>query len=227
MKRISSILWGIALIAVSAVLALNAFGITDIKIFFDGWWTLFIIVPSFIGLFNGRDITANTIGLFIGVALLLACRDILSFDMLWKLILPVIIAVIGINLIFKGVIGNKDAEIIKTIKENGKEVKTVYAAFSGQNINFDDEVFKGAEFTAVFGGIKCDLRNSVIESDVVITTFSIFGGIDITLPETVNVKVNSNSFFGGIDCKKHHNAKENVHTVYLNSTCIFGGVDVK
>lgn len=56
---------------------------------------------------------------------------------------------------------------------------------------------------------------------------SILRGIDITLSETVNVKVNSNSFFGGIDCKKHHNSKENVHTVYLNSTCIFGGVDVK
>ena len=37
-------LWGIALLAVSAVLTLNAFGITNIEIFFDGWWTLFIIV---------------------------------------------------------------------------------------------------------------------------------------------------------------------------------------
>ena len=35
MKRINSILWGLVLIAISGVLALNAFGITNINIFFD------------------------------------------------------------------------------------------------------------------------------------------------------------------------------------------------
>ena len=94
MKRINSIVWGIVLLAVSAVLILNAFEITSIEIFFDGWWTLFIIVPSLIGLFNGNDKTANIIGLLIGTFLLLACQNILDFDIVWKLIVPVIIAVI-------------------------------------------------------------------------------------------------------------------------------------
>ena len=79
----------------------------------------------------------------------------------------------------------------------------------------------------MFGGIKCDLRNAVFESDTVINACSIFGGMDILLPENVNVKVNSNSLFGGIDNKKHQNSKDNQYTVYLNGTCIFGGVDVK
>ena len=55
MKRINSFVWGLALLAVSAVLTLNAFEITNIEIFFAGWWTLFIIVPSLVGLFNGHD----------------------------------------------------------------------------------------------------------------------------------------------------------------------------
>ena len=42
MKKASSILWGIVLIAVGVVLALNVFNIMDINLFFDGWWTLFI-----------------------------------------------------------------------------------------------------------------------------------------------------------------------------------------
>ena len=50
MKKMSGILWGIAITAVGVILALNAIGLTDINIFFHGWWTLFIIVPSFIGL---------------------------------------------------------------------------------------------------------------------------------------------------------------------------------
>ena len=49
----------------------------------------------------------------------------------------------------------------------------------------------------------------------------------ILLPEDVNLKVNSKSFFGGIDNKKHQNSNDNQYTVYLNGTCIFGGIDVK
>lgn len=225
MKRINSIVWGLALLAVSAVLILNAFEITNIEIFFDGWWTLFIIVPSLVGLFNGHDKTANIIGLLIGTFLLLSCQNILDFDIMWKLIVPVIIAVIGIKMIFGGIGGNKG--FIKSIEVNRDDIKTGFAAFSGQDIRFDNEIFKGAELTAVFGGIKCDLRNAVFESDTVINACCIFGGADIFLPDDVNIKVNSNSFFGGIDNKKHQNSNDNQYTVYLNGTCIFGGVDVK
>lgn len=224
MKRISSIVWGLALLAVSAVLILNAFGMTNIEIFFDGWWTLFIIVPSFVGLFNSNNRIANTIALLIGIFLLLACQNVLDFDMMWKLALPVIIAVIGVKMIFKGTMGNKE---IKRIEANGSDVKMSFAAFSGQDIHFDNEVFKGAELTAIFGGIECDLRSAVFEGDTVINTRNIFGGTDILLPDHVNVKVNSNSLFGGIDTKKHHNSNENQYTVYINGTCLFGGVDIK
>lgn len=225
MKRINSIVWGVALLAVSAVLILNAFEITSIELFFDGWWTLFIIVPSLIGLFNGHDKTANIIGLLIGTFLLLACQNIFDFDILWKLAVPVIIAVIGVKMIFGGIGRNRG--FIKSMEANGNDIKTGFAAFSGQDINFDNEIFKGAEFTAVFGGIKCDLRNAVFEGDTVINACCIFGGADILLPDNVNIKANSNSLFGGIDNKKHQNSSDNQYTVYLNGTCIFGGVDVK
>lgn len=59
MKKTSGILWGIALVAIGVILALNALGITDINIFFDGWWTLFFIIPSLIGLISERDKTCS------------------------------------------------------------------------------------------------------------------------------------------------------------------------
>lgn len=225
MKRINSIIWGLALLAVSAVLTLNAFEITNIEIFFDGWWTLFIIVPSLVGLFKGHDKTANIIGLLIGVFLLLACQNILDFEIMWKLIVPVIIAVIGLKMIFKGT--GKDKNFVKFIEENKGDMKSAFVAFSGKDVVFDDEVFYGLELTAVFSGIKLDLRNATFERDTVINACCIFGGADILLPDNVNIKINSNSIFGGIDKKKHSNSKDNQYTVYLNGTCVFGGVDVK
>ena len=123
MKKISSVIWGIVLIAAGALFALNALNITNIDIFFDGWWTLFIIVPCAVGLFTEREKTGNIIGIAVGVFLLLCCQDILSFSMLWKLLVPAIIVIIGLKMVFTGLFGNKANEIIAKIKQNGGETK--------------------------------------------------------------------------------------------------------
>ncbi len=227
MKKISNVLWGVVLIAVGALIALNAFEVTNIDIFFDGWWTLFLIVPCFIGLFTEHDRTGNIIGLLIGVFLLLCCQGLMSFGLLWKLAIPVVIIIIGLKLIFNGVWNNKSGRIIQEMKADGKELKNGYAAFSGTNMNFDGEVFEGAELTAVFGGVKCDLTRAVIERDCVINASAIFGGIDILVPDGVNVTVRSTSLFGGVSDKRRQKSNENTVTVYVNATCIFGGVDIK
>lgn len=227
MKKISKILWGIALIVVGGIFALNAFGITDIELFFDGWWTLFIIVPCLVGIFSEREKTGNIIGLAIGVFLLLCCQNVLGFDMLWKLAIPAIIVIIGLKLIFGAIFGDKAIKMIETSRQNGDSIKTGCATFSGQNLNFDGEPFNGAELTAVFGGVKCDLRNAVIERDCAITATSIFGGIDIFVPDDVNVKINSNSIFGGVSDKNHRPTVPGAVTIYINATCTFGGVEIK
>ena len=73
MKRFGDFLWGLLFIALGLIIGLNALGITDINIFFDGWWTLFIIVPCFIGLLKDQNKLGNFIGLIVGLILLLAC----------------------------------------------------------------------------------------------------------------------------------------------------------
>ena len=84
-----------------------------------------------------------------------------------------------------------------------------------------------AELTAVFGGVKCDLRNAVIEKDCAITSSSIFGGITVFVPDNVNVKINSNSIFGGVSEKNHRPTVQGAVTIYINATCMFGGVEIK
>ena len=225
MKKVSSILWGLVLVAAGVIFALNAFNITDIDVFFDGWWTLFIIIPCAIGLFTEREKIGNIIGIVVGVFLLLCCQDILNFSMLWKLLIPAIIVVIGLKMVLAGLFGNKANEIMKKLKSEGKEPKAECATFSSCNLNYDGEVFEGAELSATFGGVKCDLRNAIIEKDCAIQASAIFGGIDILVPTNVNVKVNSNSIFGGVSNKTAINA--NAPTIYISGTCMFGGVEIK
>jgi len=226
MKKFENILWGIAFIVVGLILAGNAIGITNIDIFFDGWWTLFIIVPCFIGLFNDSDKTGNVIGLVIGGALLLACQGLLNFEMVWKLVVPVALVIIGVSIIFKDSIHGKINSEISKINKSQKDIPSYCATFSEQNANFENEEFKGADLTAVFGGVKCDLRQAIINSDTVIKAESIFGGVEIYVPSNVKVKIKSTPIFGGVTDKSVHN-QESEHTIYINSTCIFGGVDIK
>ena len=225
MKKVSSVLWGIVLIAAGVIWALKEFNLTNIDIFFDGWWTLFIIVPCAIGLFTEREKTGNVIGLAIGVFLFLCCQDILSFSMLWKLLVPTIIVIFGLKMVIVGLIGNKANEIMKKLKLEGKALKSSCAVFSGCDIKYDNEIFEGAELTAVFGGVDCDLKNAVIEKDCAIQVSAIFGGIDILVPDNINVKVSSNSIFGGMSNKT--TVHKDAPTIYVSGTCMFGGVEIK
>ena len=96
MKNFGNLIWGILFILVGLIVGLNAFGVTRINIFFDGWWTLFIIIPCFIGLIKNKDKTGSIIGLLIGIVLLLCSLDILNFEIAWKLALPVLLVLIGL-----------------------------------------------------------------------------------------------------------------------------------
>ena len=226
MNNIKNILWGIILVIIGVIIGLNTIGITDIDIFFDGWWTLVIIVPCFIGLFTNKDKTGNIIGLLVGVILLLGMQNIIDFNLIWKLLLPSIIVIIGLSLIFKNTFNSKINNEIKKLNNKNTKDNEYCATFSGQRIDFPNEEFKGATLNSDFGSITCDLREAKIKEDVVINASSVFGGIDIIVPDDVNIKIKSNSIFGGVNNKKKNN-EDKKYTIYVNASCLFGGVDIK
>ena len=227
MKRSNQIIWGIVLVLIGLLLGLNAMGITHINLFFDGWWTLFIIVPCAVGLFSGKDVTGNIIGIGIGAFLLLCCQDILDFGMLWKLVFPAIIVLFGVKMIFGNRFERASSQVIKRLQANNGQVPFGTAVFSGEKMTFSGEEFHGAELNAVFGGVECDLRNAIIGQDCVIQASAIFGGIDIYVPTNVNIKVSSNSIFGGVSNKTVNFHNDLAPTIYIKCNCMFGGVDIK
>lgn len=225
MSKIGKILWGLVFIVVGMIVGSNALGITNIDVFFKGWWTLFIIIPCFISMFEGNGSKlGNLIGLIIGVILLLGARGIISFDMIAKLIFPIAFIVIGICMIFNETVKSKVTEKVRDGNKNGMECIT--ATFSSQKVNKDNEEFKGANLDSVFGGIVLDLKRANINNEAVIKASSIFGGIDIIVPADVNLKVKSTPIFGGVS-NKITNQKENEKTLYIEAFCLFGGVEIK
>ena len=219
--KIGNILWGIVLIGLGIILGINALEIAYIDIFFDGWWTLFIIIPCFIGLFNDKDKTGSLIGLVVGILLLLSCNHIFDIEIVWKLLLPIILVMLGISCIFK------NGLYAKTLKEMGPvRGQEFNAVFAGQNLDFSHESFEGGKLNSIFGGIQCDLRKANISDKSIIEANSIFGGITIFVPEDIEVKVVATPIFGGVSNKKRKLDSEN-KTIYIKALCIFGGVEIR
>ena len=176
MKKAGNVIWGLVLIIVGLVLGVNALGIANIDIFFDGWWTLFIIVPCLSGLFNEKDKFGNIVGIIIGIVLLLCCQDVLDFDLVWKLLFPSILVLFGVSMIFKDVFNKSISEKINKLNEKLGD-NGYCSTFGAQKLNADNEEFKGSTLNAIFGGIDYDLSKAIIKGEQVMQKTIIINGI--------------------------------------------------
>ncbi len=200
-------LLGLFIIAVGVVFLGNRLEIWDANVFFDGWWTLFIIVPSLISVLK-REFISGFIGLSIGMFLLLVSNNIIS----WQLVGPLFLIVVGIVIIF----GQNKVEFTK--------IKSDYLAiFSGSENKIVGD-FTETSATALFGGVDLDLRNATVKDGACITCSCLFGGIDIIVPDNVQVVVKGTPIFGGIENKVSN--KSDI-TLTVDCICVFGGIDIK
>lgn len=99
LKKNKNIIYGIALIILGIISGINALGIAHINIFFDGWWTLVLIVPCIAGLIKGKYVWANLAGVSVGTVALLICQEVLDFYTVRNLIGPVALLYLGVYLI--------------------------------------------------------------------------------------------------------------------------------
>ena len=229
MKQLKPIIWGIAIIALGVIFGGNALGLFNLNVFFDGWWTLFIIVPSVISLVTEKDKLSSLGFLAAGVILLLAAQNVFSYEVAWKAILAVFLIIIGLTIIVRGVFRNKnDQEVAKKVKDlgDGKTMDSQMAVFSGSDRTYNDEVFSGSNLAAIFGGVSLNLKKAKYEKDTVIKAFCLFGGIDIIVPDDVKVKLKSGFIFGGFSDERKNPTEKGKYTIYIDAAGGFGGVNV-
>ena len=229
MNKVKAIIWGVAIIALGVILGGNALGAFNIDIFFKGWWTLFIIVPSFISLITEKQRLTSLVFLAAGVLLLLAAQDVFTYEVAGKTSLAVALVAAGLAIIIKGIFrSNNDKEVEKKVEKlgNDKVMDSQMAIFSGTDRVYKGEVFSGANLVAVFGGAELDLLDAKFEKDTVIKAFCLFGGIDIRVPEGVQVKIKSSYVFGGATDDRKGETGKGKYTIYIDANGGFGGISV-
>lgn len=223
MKKVTNILWGIVFITIGIILTLNTFEITNIELFFDGWWTLLIIIPATIDFITKQQKTSSLIGIIIGILLLLSAQDLINVDLLIKLIIPISIIMIGLYFIFKDCVNTKIKDEIK--KLNHEEKNEYNAIFASETIDSIEES-NNLEINAIFGDLTLNLNNVDIKDNMLIEANAIFGQTTIITKSNVNVKVISSSIFGKVNNSINNNEKTE-KTIYVKANAVFGGVRIK
>lgn len=225
-KSTVSIILGIIIVAFGVFFGAKALGyLENIDVSFNGWWTLFIIVPCVLSIVNSGLNLFNTIGVGVGVLMLLTEQDVLKAPSGYQLIVPYLIIVFGLSIIFK--------KPIRMNKEGnngifaGNQGENYFAVFGGNTPNFNGVDFRGANVYAIFGGVDLKLQNAIIKRDCIINSYTVFGGTDVILPKNVKAIVNSTPIFGGVDNRFLSEAGENAPTVLIRAISVFGGTDIK
>lgn len=222
-EKIYHVILSIFLFIVGILIIGNAFSIWNVNVFFKGWWALFIIIPALEAFLFQNGKSASFYALLLGVGIILYNQEIINFDIFWKTLLACFIVLIAVNLFVS--IFRKD----KVVKSRNRSVPLYVGIFGEADEKVINDDFEGCTCISLFGSVDLDLSDVKLKKDIYIKTKSIFGGVDIFLPEGVNVITSGISILGGTEnkVKKSSKEKKKVVNVYIESFCLFGGAEIK
>ena len=115
---------------------------------------------------------------------------------------------------------------IDTTAQNSQSDNMI-AIFGGVTRSGRWRVRKNIQALALFGGMDLDLRNAIFEAPVVeISGFWCFGGLDIKVPEGIDVRDQTAGVFGGTDIRDIGDPAPGAPTLVIKGMTLFGGVSV-
>jgi len=115
---------------------------------------------------------------------------------------------------------------METTAQNSQSDKMI-AIFGGVTRSGRWRVRKNIKALALFGGMDLDLRNAIFEAPVVeISGFWCFGGLDIKVPEGIDVRDQTAGVFGGTDIRDIGDPAPGAPTLVIKGMTLFGGVSV-
>ena len=212
---------GIILVIIGILLLGNNYDVWKINIFFDGWWTFFIIIPAIINIFEGENVISSLLVFLVGMILFFLSQGLIAWGIFGKLIVPLLFVVFGITLVIKP----KSIPKLKKSKTGPKNTNYVgMFRLINENINYD---IVNANCVALFGGVDLDLTKINSKEDIYIDVISIFGGIKIKAPANMEVRASGSAIFGSTSDSAKGKVSKSAGVIYVNYTCMFGQIDIE
>lgn len=81
---------------------------------------------------------------------------------------------------------------------------------------------------AIFGSVEIDLSEAIFEHrQVVIKAISVFGSVEIRVPENVSLRGNGGGVLGSIEVRTLDSGEQDAPVVYVDGLAILGSIEAK
>lgn len=162
----------------------------------------------------------------LGIGFLLEQFNIISFSNILSTFWPIILIIIGINIIFSKNRGN-----YKSKEENGNISLEDYidetVIMGGMETNIRSQEFRGGKITAIVGGIELNLREaSLYNNEATIDVDVIMGGVEISVPENWRIEHSGTPILGGFTIDKRIKPEVDAPLLKIKFTAIMGGIEI-
>lgn len=158
---------------------------------------------------------------------------IFNLDWLWwqpwtKYFGPFVLLYIGVELIIYS-FNHDPSQWLQRPVPQGEDGKRICCAvrFGGDEYTYRGEIFHGARLDVFCGGLRLDLREARITEDEEIDIRTFCGGVELLVPNHVNVLVKSHSFIGGVGNETAGRTIPGAPCLHIVASNFLGGVNIK
>ena len=187
-------------------------------------WPAAIIVLGVMMLFSNRHH-------YLWAILVIAIGNVLQLNALglldvniWQLVWPIIIIVVGLSILVNRVASGQGGAAKRTSKEERDDVTAILSG-SEQHNHSDD--FKASKVVAVLGGVAYDLLKATIKKEATIEVFSFWGGVELRVPESVEVRCSTLNILGGVEDKTVKPAAKSAPVLHVIGDVVMAGIEIK
>ena len=230
-KRGFNLLLGLLILLAGFLILLNNFEIIDISIWevIGTYWPVLIIGWG-IDVFLRKGFRGKLINglILVGLGLVLLGRNLefysLDFSVIWNVFWPIVIMYTGI-IILQGV-----------FKKGGSS----WAVMGAVERKEKGWLLESSNYMALMGGVDLDIgRAEFTKNKIVLNLSAVMGGIEITVPEEIEIECKGTALLGGISCcggeiggifgkRDFHCSgdENNERKLVIKSRVLMGGIDI-
>ena len=142
----------------------------------------------------------------------------------FQLFLPAMLLLVGGSLVYRTF---AQPQTTAAQPEDPASYVRAFAVMSGNERRGIASTFRGGDLAAFMGGVTLDLRQAKMTPEgAVIDTFAFWGGIEIKVPESWQVRGEVIPLMGGFEDKTRPKAGAVEGTLVIRGFAIMGGVEV-
>lgn len=218
---------GVLIIGLGLLLLAGNLGLISVRYVLRNFWPVALITIGLLMITQRESRRGKQWGwvwLLLGIWVLGERLDWIDVS-IWQLFFPTVLLAVGGILVWRAIVVQQTQD--DTSGEPAEFVRS-FAILSGNEFRPVSRPFRGADLSAVMGGLKLDLTAAKMESDTAsIEVFSFWGGIEINVPPDWAVTSRVTAFMGGFMDRRRPSSVVPTKTLTVRGFAFMGGVEVK